>query len=603
MPFQFGTNWSRFSDSASNVIGPLMAYEGLTAFFLEASFLGILLFGRKLVPPWAHCFAAVMVAAGTLFSSFWILAANSWMQTPAGYEIIDGRFHALDWMDVIFNPSFPYRLSHVVVAFVVTTGFVVVAVAAHHLRRQRAVEECRRMLSMTLWLLTALVPLQIVLGDMHGLNTVHYQPAKIAAIEGHFETQAGAPLLLVGWPDQQAAVTRWAVAIPKLGSLILTHELNGTVRGLKEWPREDWPPSAIVFWSFRAMVGIGLLMLLLVAVANWLRWKGRLYDTSWFLRHLRIVPAAGFHGGNRRLDHDGGRPAALGDLWPVAYRRCRDSFFERRRCCSITRRLCGGLPRGLSRHAVLFDGHCADWADHSRRGRCANGRSTARPPRARRGGRGCGAAAMTTPLDFVPLWTMILGFGVFMYVLMDGFDLGVGILFRRAPSDEARDIIMNSVAPIWDGNETWLVLGGLGLLAAFPLAFAIILPALYFPILIMLIALIFRGIAFELRFKAAPSSRHRWDAAFHYGSLVATLAQGFVLGAFVQGFQVQGRFFAGGAFDWLRPFSVLTAISLVLGYGLLGATWLIMKPKAACRIGLARRRGAFSSAFFSPWVR
>ena len=153
------------------------------------------------------------------------------------------------------------------------------------------------------------------------------------------------------------------------------------------------------------------------------------------------------------------------------------------------------------------------------------------------------------PLDFVPLWTLILGFGVFMYVLMDGFDLGVGILFRRAPNDAARDIMMNSVAPIWDGNETWLVLGGVALLAAFPLAFAIILPALYFPILIMLMALIFRGIAFELRFKASPQSRHRWDAAFHYGSLVATLAQGFVLGAFVQGFRVDGRFFAGGSFD------------------------------------------------------
>jgi cytochrome bd ubiquinol oxidase subunit II len=186
---------------------------------------------------------------------------------------------------------------------------------------------------------------------------------------------------------------------------------------------------------------------------------------------------------------------------------------------------------------------------------------------------------MTAPLDFVPLWTLILGFGVFMYVLMDGFDLGVGILFRHAPGDAARDLIMNSVAPIWDGNETWLVLGGLALLAAFPLAFAIILPALYFPILIMVVALIFRGIAFELRFKAAPSSRHRWDAAFHYGSLVATLAQGFVLGAFVQGFRVEGRFFVGGSFDWLRPFSVLTAISLVLGYGLLGATWLIMKTE------------------------
>ena len=183
------------------------------------------------------------------------------------------------------------------------------------------------------------------------------------------------------------------------------------------------------------------------------------------------------------------------------------------------------------------------------------------------------------PLDFVPLWTLILGFGVFMYVLMDGFDLGVGILFRRAPGDAARDIMMNSVAPIWDGNETWLVLGGVALLAAFPLAFAIILPALYFPLLIMLMALIFRGIAFELRFKASPQSRHRWDAAFHYGSLVATLAQGFVLGAFVQGFRVEGRFFAGGSFDWLTPFSVLTAISLTFGYALLGATWLIMKTE------------------------
>jgi cytochrome bd ubiquinol oxidase subunit I len=210
MPFQFGTNWSRFSDTAANVIGPLMAYEGLTAFFLEASFLGVLLFGRKLVPPWAHFFAAAMVAVGTLFSSFWILALNSWMQTPAGYELIDGRFHALDWTAVIFNPSFPYRLAHVVTAFLVTTGFVVIAVAAYHLRRGRALAECRNMLSMTLWLLTALVPLQILLGDLHGLNTFHHQPAKLAAMEGHWETQAGAPLTLFGWPDQQAEVTRWA---------------------------------------------------------------------------------------------------------------------------------------------------------------------------------------------------------------------------------------------------------------------------------------------------------------------------------------------------------------------------------------------------------
>jgi cytochrome bd ubiquinol oxidase subunit I len=294
MPFQFGTNWSRFSDTAANVIGPLMAYEGLTAFFLEASFLGVLLFGRKLVPPWAHFFAAAMVAVGTLFSSFWILALNSWMQTPAGYELIEGRFHTLDWTAVIFNPSFPYRLAHVVTAFLVTTGFVVIAVAAYHLRRGRALAECRNMLSMTLWLLTAFVPLQILLGDLHGLNTFHHQPAKLAAMEGHWETQAGAPLILFGWLDQQAEVTRWAVELPYLGSLILTHEMNGTVRGLKEWRREDRPPAAIIFWSFRIMVGIGLLMLLVVATANWLRWKGRLYDTAWFLRICEACLPLGF---------------------------------------------------------------------------------------------------------------------------------------------------------------------------------------------------------------------------------------------------------------------------------------------------------------------
>ena len=184
-----------------------------------------------------------------------------------------------------------------------------------------------------------------------------------------------------------------------------------------------------------------------------------------------------------------------------------------------------------------------------------------------------------SPLDFVPIWTFVLGLGVFMYVLMDGFDLGVGILFRGAPSERDRDIMMNSVAPIWDGNETWLVLGGVALLAAFPLAFAIILPALYFPILIMLTALIFRGIAFELRFKEPEGRRHLWDAAFHYGSLVATIAQGMVLGAFVQGFRVEGRHFVGGIFDFFSWFSVLTAASLVAGYALLGATWIIMKTE------------------------
>jgi cytochrome d ubiquinol oxidase subunit I len=205
MPFQIGTNWSRFSDAVANVLSPLLAYEGLTAFFLEAAFLGVLLFGRKLVPPWAHFISALMVAIGTLFSSFWILAANSWMQTPAGYELVNGQFFANVWLEVIFSPSFPYRFAHVVVGFFVTTGFVVLGVGAYLVRREPSSEEGRTMLSMTLWLLTVLVPLQMVIGDQHGLNTRDHQPAKLAAIEARWETERRVPLTLFAIPSAAAA--------------------------------------------------------------------------------------------------------------------------------------------------------------------------------------------------------------------------------------------------------------------------------------------------------------------------------------------------------------------------------------------------------------
>src|SRR5260221_9962955 len=202
MPFQFGTNWSRFADATSNVLGPLFAYEGIMAFFLEAAFLGVLLFGRKLVPPWAHFIAALMVALGTLFSAFWILAANSWMQTPAGYALIDGRFFPTSWTEIVFNPSFPYRLAHTVVAFYVTTGFVVLGVAAGMLRRGRFWEAARVLLGATLSFLSVMVPLQVLLGDLHGLNTREHQPAKLAAIEAHWQTAARVPLILFALPDE-----------------------------------------------------------------------------------------------------------------------------------------------------------------------------------------------------------------------------------------------------------------------------------------------------------------------------------------------------------------------------------------------------------------
>lgn len=294
MPFQFGTNWSRYADATANVLSPLFAYEGLTAFFLEAAFLGVLLFGRKLVPRWMHFFAALMVASGTLLSSFWILAANSWMQTPAGYVLIDGRFFPKDWSQIVFNPSFPYRLMHTVVGFYVTTAFVVVGVAAWMLRNGRAVREARLMLSATLWLLLALVPLQIALGDMHGLNTLEHQPTKLAAIEARWETGSRVPLTLFAIPDERTETNHWAVEIPVLGSLILAHDPNGTIRGLKEWPREDRPPVAIPFFAFRLMVGIGLIMLTLVLIGNAMRPRGRVFESRAFLRACELVAPLGF---------------------------------------------------------------------------------------------------------------------------------------------------------------------------------------------------------------------------------------------------------------------------------------------------------------------
>jgi cytochrome bd ubiquinol oxidase subunit I len=294
MPFQLGTNWSRFSDATANVLSPLLGYEGLTAFFLEAAFLGVLLFGRKLVPRWAHFVSALMVAAGTLFSAFWILSANSWMQTPAGYEIVDGRFFPKDWMAIIFNPSFPFRFAHTVVAFYVTTGFVVLGVAAYFLVKRRFADEAKVMLSMTLWLLTLLVPLQVVLGDLHGLNTLQYQPAKLAAIEAHWNTEARAPLTLFAIPDEKNETNRAAVDIPVLGSIVLAHDANGVVPGLKRFPPDQRPPVAIPFFAFRIMVGLGLVMFALIAVGLWLRLRKRLYDTRWFLRALTIVAPIGF---------------------------------------------------------------------------------------------------------------------------------------------------------------------------------------------------------------------------------------------------------------------------------------------------------------------
>jgi len=294
MPFQFGTNWSRFSDAAGNVISPLLAYEGLTAFFLEATFLGVLLFGRKLVPPAMHFLAAVLVAAGTLSSTFWIIATNSWMQTPIGYEVINGQFFPKDWLEIMFSPSLPYRLAHTVSAFYVTTAFVVLGVGAYTTRRGRWPAEGRMMLRLALWFLAIFVPLQIVLGDLHGLNTLEYQPAKLAAIEGLWDGGRGVPASIIGWPDQTAERNLAEIAIPRLGSLYLTHSWDGAVKGLKDFPQDQRPPVAIVYFAFRLMVGISLLMLTVIGAGFVLLARGRLDETRWYLLLCQFTTALGF---------------------------------------------------------------------------------------------------------------------------------------------------------------------------------------------------------------------------------------------------------------------------------------------------------------------
>jgi cytochrome d ubiquinol oxidase subunit I len=294
MPFQFGTNWSRFADAGANIVSPLLAYEGLTAFFLEATFLGVLLFGRKLVPPAMHFVAALLVATGTLFSSFWILATNSWMQTPAGYQIIDGRFFPSDWWTIIFNPSFPYRLAHTVSAFYLTTAFVVLGVGAYTIRRGAALPEGRMMLRLALGFLAIFVPLQMVIGDAHGLNTLAHQPAKLAAMEGLWEGGNGVPASIIGWPDQKAERNLSEIALPGLGSLYLTHSWDGAVKGLKDFPADQRPPVAVVYFAFRIMVGVALLMLAIVVWGWILLVRGRLDRSTVYLRLCQVASCLGF---------------------------------------------------------------------------------------------------------------------------------------------------------------------------------------------------------------------------------------------------------------------------------------------------------------------
>ncbi|MGE0061539.1 MAG: cytochrome ubiquinol oxidase subunit I [Xanthobacteraceae bacterium] len=294
LSYQFGTNWSRFSVVVGNVIGPLIGYEVLTAFFLEATFLGIMLFGFNRVPDWLYVLSAAIVAVGTAISAFWILSANSWMQTPAGHEIRNGIAYPVDWIAVVFNPSFPYRFAHMLNAAYLTTGFVVLAVGARYLIAGTHVAQGRTMVRMAIGLMAVLAPLQLFIGDQHGLNTLEHQPIKVAAMEAHWDGSKPGDFHIFAWPDEKAEMNRFAISIPRGSSLILTHKVDGLFPGLKSVPPQDRPPVVTVFFAFRIMLAIGFFMIAAALYGAFLWWRGRLEDTRWYLRIVSQTWWTGF---------------------------------------------------------------------------------------------------------------------------------------------------------------------------------------------------------------------------------------------------------------------------------------------------------------------
>lgn len=295
MSFQFGTNWPGFMERAGNVAGPLLGYEVLTAFFLEAGFLGIMLFGHGKVSERVHLLASFFVAFGTTLSAFWILALNSWLQTPAGHELIDGEFHVRSWLEVVFNPSFPYRFAHMLLASALTCAFLMAGLSAWQILRGASALAAPRTLRVGLTLAALLIPLQIVVGDLHGLNTLKHQPQKIAAMEGVWETERGAPLLLFAIPDDAARMNHLEIGIPRLASLILTHDADGEIRGLNEF-RDAHPPVLPVFWAFRVMVGMGVLMLATAWAGWWLARRAQWRPDALPRRLLWVLAGMTFSG-------------------------------------------------------------------------------------------------------------------------------------------------------------------------------------------------------------------------------------------------------------------------------------------------------------------
>jgi cytochrome bd-type quinol oxidase subunit 1 len=599
MSFQFGTNWPGYMQRVGDIAGPLLGYEVLTAFFLESSFLGIMLFGHGRVSERVHLVSIFLVAFGTTVSAFWILCLGSWMQTPVGYEIVDGVFRVTSWPAILWNPSFPYRLAHMLIASALTVSFMLAGVSAWQVLHGAGNPSTSKAMRLGLTLAAILVPAQVAVGDAHGLNTLEHQPQKIAAIEAIWDTQRGAPLLLFAWPDEGERRNDFAIGIPRGASLILRHDAEARIQGLNDFPGATPARQA------------GVLRL---------------------SRHGGHGPVDAVHGLARMVGMPAPRLAPRGAAAPAAPAAGRDDLLRlardarglvrrRDRAPALHRPRPRAHVRGRVHRAAREDRHDlravpahVRLPDRGlRRGRALHGRQAGArgggEAAHRRGGgrqgpghvRNKGGATMTFDAMLPVIFMGIMGLAMLAYVALDGYDLGVGMLMPTA-SDEERDTMIASIGPFWDANETWLVLGVGILLIAFPKAHGLVLTALYMPVAFMLIGLTLRGVAFDFRVKARDDHRAMWNRAFILGSGIASAAQGWMLGRYVTGLQ------EGWQFD---VFAGLIALALCGSYVLLGACWLILKTEGALQaraIGWAKRAWPFVVAgmglisIITPWV-
>ena len=573
MAFQFGTNWSVLAERTGPIQGPLLGYEGFTAFMLEATFFGVMLLGRDRAPPWFYFLACCMVSLGTMLSSFWILANNSWMQVPLGHAIVNGKYVPIDWWSIVTGPIVRVRWPHMLLAAFLTTGMSVIATGAWYLLRGRRPAEARVMLHWGLGLVAVIIPVQMFFGHVTGLYVLQYQPAKFAAIEARWKTQQPASEVLIAVPDPWAERNLFAIEVPKLGSFIASGTWDAKEIGLEAYPKEDQPPVDIPFFAFRIMVGMGLIMVAVSWFGVWLRWRRKLDDARWFLWVAFLSFPSGFVA-----VLCGWFTAEVGRQPWVVYglMRTRDA---------VTPSLTGGdvmfsLLAYVGVYAVIYYSAFISSTDC-----CVTDRLRQRKGQATPHSLGC------LPLRCRPRLKLENDFHgtVSACTLLGRRHRGRNCSLRRTRrlrsrgrnsvgttrNPTLRNEMMNSISPFWDGNETWLVIVCASLFAAFPTVYAVFLPAFYIPVLLLLFGLIFRGVAFEYRYRHV--GRGLWDWSFFLGSTMAAFVQGAAVGAMIRGIPVENGQYVGGRFEWLAPLPVLTGIELVLGYALLGAGWLVLK--------------------------